>query len=152
MATGRMPVRVGGGFDWVDARDVAACAMGAADRGRPGAKYMASGHWCSLADVARMIAAATDRKAPVLKVPLSLARMCSPVAEGLCRAAGWTPLFTPYSVDALRHHRRVSHARASAELGYEPRPLQETIIDTCRWFADNGYLGTTTVHVVGAHE
>lgn len=34
--------------------------------------------------------------------------------------------------------RYVSHEKATRELGYHPRPLQETIEDILRWNAENG--------------
>jgi nucleoside-diphosphate-sugar epimerase len=30
---------------------------------------------------------------------------------------------------------RISRARAEQDLGYRPRPLEETVTDTLRWFA-----------------
>jgi dihydroflavonol-4-reductase len=38
-------------------------------------------------------------------------------------------------LNALRSNRHVSHARATRELGYHPRPLRETVADTLQWFA-----------------
>ena len=50
------------------------------------------------------------------------------------------PLFTSRSLHALRNHQLVSHAKATRELGYEPRPLRQTIIDTYEWFREAGRL------------
>jgi dihydroflavonol-4-reductase len=142
MARGRLPVTVRGGFDWVDARDVAAAAIAAAVHPAPSRKYLLSGHWRSLQDVARLFAAEAGVESR-LAVPLSVARVCAPVGELLCRAAGWTPLFTPYAIEALGHHRLVSHARAALELGYAPRPIAQTLQDTYHWFVEHGWLNIT---------
>jgi nucleoside-diphosphate-sugar epimerase len=32
---------------------------------------------------------------------------------------------------------RISRARAEQDLGYQPRPLEETVADTLRWFEDH---------------
>jgi dihydroflavonol-4-reductase len=41
----------------------------------------------------------------------------------------------------LESNKNISHAKASKELGYEPRPLQQTIADTVDWFRSYGFLG-----------
>jgi len=64
---------------------------------------------------------------------------------------GKQPLFTACAVDALAQHPRVSHERAALELGYSPRPFEETLADTYDWFRDNGYLsrGRSTMRASG---
>jgi nucleoside-diphosphate-sugar epimerase len=42
---------------------------------------------------------------------------------------------------ALRSNRHISHEGAARELGYRPRPFRETLIDTLRWFEEDGQLG-----------
>jgi nucleoside-diphosphate-sugar epimerase len=49
-------------------------------------------------------------------------------------------LFTSDSLRVLRNHRHISHACANAELGHNPRPLEETLRDTFEWFKQAGKL------------
>jgi dihydroflavonol-4-reductase len=140
LATGRLPVVVGGGFDWVDARDVVAAAVAAAVRATPGSKYVLSGHWVSISRVAELICGVTGARRPVGAAPLSLARACAPLGEAVCYLTGAEPVFTRYAVAALAQHRHVSHERATRELGYRPRPFEQTLVDTCRWFEERGIL------------
>jgi hypothetical protein len=37
-------------------------------------------------------------------------------------------------------HRHISHAKATRELGYQPRPFEQTVRDTLAWFAEAGML------------
>jgi dihydroflavonol-4-reductase len=150
MARGRLPLTVDGGFDWVDARDIAAAAVAAAAHPSPSRKYVLSGHWRSLREVSHLLAASTGCDSR-LSVPLSLARICAPAGDLLCRIAGWTPLFTPYAIEALRHHRFVSHERATRELGYAPRAIEETLADTHRWFVERGWLPACGALEGGGH-
>jgi dihydroflavonol-4-reductase len=69
-----------------------------------------------------------------------LAKMAAPFATGYNRITGGRPLFTGIAMKSLESNRSVSHSRASLDLSYEPRPLQDTIKDTLEWFNDNGYL------------
>jgi dihydroflavonol-4-reductase len=59
---------------------------------------------------------------------------------GLARFNHTQPIYTRLTLDALDSNRQISHARASRDLGYQPRPLQETVQDTLNWFVHNGYL------------
>jgi nucleoside-diphosphate-sugar epimerase len=43
-------------------------------------------------------------------------------------------LYTPAALKPLQGNYRISHERATRELDYCPRPLQETLLDTWNWF------------------
>ena len=75
-------------------------------------------------------------RAPRFTIPLWLADLVEPLLHGLARLNGSGPLYTRAMLHALRSNRRMSHARAARELGYAPRPLQVTLEDTLRWFAE----------------
>ncbi len=140
LARGRLPALVDGGFNWVDARDVVWGALRAAERAPSGARYLLSGHWVALRDVAAIVEAIVDVPAPRLICPLRLAVLGAPLATAGARLVGKRPLFTSFSLEVLRGHRFVSHARAAQELGYHPRAFTETIADTLRFFAERGRL------------
>ena len=140
MANGKLPALVAGGFDWVDVRDVAQAALRAAERAPSGARYILSGHWVSLPDLARLVAEISGVPAPGFVCPMWLARVGAPFITGFDRLAGRRPLYTSVSLRALRSHRNISHQRASGELDYHPRPFRETLVDTLRWFEENGQI------------
>jgi dihydroflavonol-4-reductase len=140
MAQNRLPALVGGGFDWVDARDVAAGAIAAADRAPSGAGYLLSGHWVSVCDIAGMISQFTHAAEKRFVCPLWLARLSAPVIESAGRWRGKRPLYTRVSLRNLNGNRNISHARATRELGFQPRPFRETLEDTLRWFVAAGRL------------
>ncbi len=140
LALGRIPALVRGGFDWVDVRDVAAGALRAEQLAPPGARYLLSGHWHTLREVAERAAAVTGRRAPLVTVPLGLADACAPLMLLLAHFNGSRPIYTRVMLQAMRSNRQVSRARAERELGYTARPLAETVRDTLHWFMENGYL------------
>lgn len=140
MAKGKLPGLVTGGFDWVDARDVADGAIRAEQLGACGAKYILGGEWRSLRDVCVLVAEYTGIPAPLITAPMFLAEATMPIMERWMRFRGGPPLFTRVSLRALRGNRRVSHALAEKELGYRARPLMQTIWDALNWFMDNGYI------------
>jgi dihydroflavonol-4-reductase len=140
MAWHKLPALVTGGYDWVDVRDVVAGAVAAEKKAPSGSCYLLSGHWVSIPDIAAMIAGITGVPAPKLTVPLWLARLGAPAIEALGRFRGKRPLYTGVSLRALRSNRQINHEKATSELGYQPRPFRDTIVDTMRWFWENGQL------------
>lgn len=142
LARGRMPVLLNAGFNWVDVRDVVQAAITAAEVAPFGASYIISGHWRTLIEIAAAVARVTGGPVPRRVSPYWLARLGAPLVCRLDRLLGRRPLFTPFSLATLRQHRHVSHDKATRELGYHPRPFEETVADALYWFRDNGDLDT----------
>ena len=140
LACGKLPALVAGGFDWVDVRDVVDGAIRAEERVPTGAKYLLSGHWVSMPDLAALVEQVTGTSPPRLVCPLWLAPVGVPFADVVARITGSRPLYTSVSLRALHSNRSISHERAARDLGYNPRPFRETLIDTLRWFKESGYL------------
>ena len=143
MAEGRVPVILKGGFDWVDARDVADGAIKAEQVALPGANYLLSGTWLSVGETAAIVAEIRGRKPPAIVCPVSVARACAPIVTTVSSWTGTRPIFTSVSLKALAGNRNISHAKATRELGYEPRPIRETLADTIQWFINNGFIKVT---------
>jgi dihydroflavonol-4-reductase len=140
LARGTMPALVDGGFNWVDARDVALGGMAAADRGRRGEAYFLCGRWASLAELAGLVHQARPEVRCPPVAPMSLARVWAPVSSAFAQLRGGRPRFTSEALLALRGHRKVSHKKAAIDLGYTPRPLEDTVRDSLVWFTQAGLL------------
>jgi len=142
LAKGRIPVIVTGGFDFVDVRDVVAGAISAEKQGRTGEHYILGGRWASIKELANLVCEAMGGRVrkPVLCVPLRLAKIFAPIGEIVANLAKTEPLFTREAMIALNSNRNIVTTKAQHELGYTPRPLQETICDTVKWFVENGYI------------
>ncbi len=141
MYTNSLPMLVPGGYDWVDVRDVVACAIAAAEKARKGERYIASGGYLSLKDLSKMIGNVTGRKTPSFTGPTILAKIGLPFISVYAKLHNEAPLYNLNSLEILKHSNRcISHAKASNELGYSPRPLEDTIKDTFDWFNMNGFI------------
>jgi dihydroflavonol-4-reductase len=138
MQRGRLPVLPTGGYNWVDARDVSAGAIRAAQVAQTGSCYILSGHWLSIHEVAGMAARISGTRPPRLVIPLWLAGLGLPVLEKLATLRGSQPLYTSAMLSALRSNRLITHARATRDLGYAPRPFADTLTDSLAWFAQQG--------------
>ena len=140
MQRGQLPALTSGGYNWVDVRDVVAGAICAAEVAARESRYILSGHWLSIKEVAGMAAQLSGTRAPRLVVPLWLAEMGLPIMERLATLKGTQPLYTRAMLSALRSNRFITHARATQDLGYQPRPFVETLTDTLAWFAQQGLM------------
>jgi dihydroflavonol-4-reductase len=145
LAKNKLPALVTGGFDWVDVRDVVAGAILAEANAPHGARYLLSGHWVSMGDIAASVAKITGVPVTRFVCPLWLAHIGAPIIKGISHLNGKRPLYTDVSLRALKSNRHISHEKATRELGYQPRPFQETLVDTLRWFEENGQLNCSPI-------
>ncbi len=147
IANRKLPALIKGGYDWVDARDVSRGAIDAEAKAPAGAKYLLSGHYVSVSDVATMIETITGSPVPRFITPMWLARSAAPIVTSFNRLLGRRQYFTRVSLRALRSNRYISHEKATREFGYNPRPFRESLVDTLQWFRENGNIPSTTSFV-----
>lgn len=137
---GRMPAGIDGGFDFVDVRDVARGLLLAAEHGRSGESYLLNGTWVHFLELARMTAEVTGAPAPRRAVPMWMVRPVAPLVALAARMQGREGVFTPDALRALRLGPRVDRSKAERELGYQPRPFEESVRDIFDWFKQAGRL------------
>lgn len=133
----KMRFYVSGGYDFVDVRDVAQGIIAASERGQKGKTYILAGQFITVRTVIDIVAEIMGHQPLDIHVPLPLALAASRWAERL----HLLPLlgdngaqFTQQSLSVLQSNGLISHAKATRELGYQPRPIAETITDTLHWF------------------
>ena len=134
LCNGGLPALIDGGFDWVDVRDVAEGAVSAGEHSPSGEKYILSGHWAAIQDLAKIVEEVCGTRAPRWVLPMWMGRLGAPFLTAFGQLTKRPSLCTSASLKPLRGNRRMSHRFAAKELGYRPRPLKETVIDTLRWF------------------
>lgn len=138
-ARGRIPAMLEGGFDFVDVRDVASGLLAAAERGRCGENYLLAGHHLRMLEAIRLAATAADRRGPLFAIPLWMIRPIIPVAERISRRFG-SDVISEAAIAAITCAPRVDGSKAVAELGYAPRPAEETIRDLIAFFVGTDRL------------
>ena len=136
----RMPALVGGGFDWVDVRDVTSAMLAAARRGRTGESYLLPGHAAAVPELAELARRCSHVDVARRVAPLWAVGLTAPAATLLARRTGNPLLPTREALRALRSFPRVDGSKAARELGHHPRPLSETITDLHEYFVATGRL------------
>jgi dihydroflavonol-4-reductase len=141
LCRGKIPALIPGGYDWVDVRDIVDGTISAIERGRTGQSYLLSGHYKTLSELYRQIVDIRGKHKKLPVMPFWLAEIGVPFLKAWARITGNNPLYTRESVEILKTaHNNISHQKAEDELGYKPRPFEETLRDTINWFMENNYL------------
>lgn len=131
---GKLPMAVKGSYDFVDVTDVAQAVLSAVTKGRTGECYLITNRNYTIKEILDMAAKSLNIKRIKHFVPLSLARAVAPLCEAHYRRKKMTPLFTKYSLYVLDSGDVFCHDKATKELDYHPKDMQQTIDDTVQWF------------------
>jgi dihydroflavonol-4-reductase len=136
---------IDGAYDFVDVRDVVSGLIAANEKGRTGETYILSGEQLSVKHLMEMIWEITGKRFMQMKVPLELARFIANFTPTYYRIARKKPRITPYALETITSNSVITHKKASRELGYSPRSLYESLVDTIQWFLeDRSLLGVST--------
>jgi dihydroflavonol-4-reductase len=127
-----IPVYVDGGINISDVRDVARGHILAEESGVSGERYILAGRNFTLQRLFADLARISGVPAPVLRLPGGLAVGAAEVIERF-------DLPIPVSADETRSATlwwTYTPAKAKRELGYRPRPHEETLVDAVSWQAE----------------
>ncbi len=116
----------------VDIADVATAHRLAADRAPAGGRYILGGEDILFSELLARIEALSGRPMPRRRIPYALAAMTARVAEALARIGGGTPAATVEGVRVARAPRPYANTLAIRDLGWRPRPLDDTLGATVR--------------------
>jgi dihydroflavonol-4-reductase len=131
----RLNFLIEGSYDFVDVRDVAHGLILAAEKGRAGELYILSGEPISIEGLRDCVQAENGNRGVSIRLPLVFARFIARLTPPFYRALRIKPRFTLYSINTVAGNSTISHAKATRELGYQPRSLIATIDDTVRWWS-----------------
>lgn len=138
---GKIPALISGGYDWVDVRDIVKAAVVSIEEGEKGERYILSGHWKTLCELAELTYEISGKRYSKLTCSPGLARAGLPFLKLYCRLNSTQPLYTKDSLEILQTgHSRISSEKARKTLGFNARPMEETLRDTFDWYRENGFL------------
>jgi dihydroflavonol-4-reductase len=138
---GRMYATLDTGLNVIHVRDVARGHLLAAERGRIGEKYILGHQNLSLAEIFRVLADLTGRRAPRFRVPYALAWSGACCMEAAARLTRRAPRVSLTAVRMARKHMYFSPAKAVRELGLPQTDVREALRDAVQWFTEWGYAG-----------
>ncbi len=133
---GKIKAYLSMGLNLVDVKDVARGHILAAIKGRIGERYILANENKMLIEFLRLLEKASGVKAPRICIPRPFAYLGAAVIEGIGKISGRNFPVTRAEIRRLRYFSFFSHEKAARELGYAPRPLDETLSETVRWFRE----------------
>lgn len=132
---GLFPMSFGfGSCNFIDVRDCAKVMVAAAEKeGNNKECYLACGSVISLDDFIGVLADACGRKHPKLVLKKSFIDKAIPLYEKLSNLAKLPPMINEYSIRKISENFNFVNTKARNELGFEPRSLKQSLIDTIEW-------------------
>ncbi len=128
-----------GGLNYIDARDVAAAHIAAAEHGTVGERYILGGQNLTHRETFQQVLNAVGNTRPFITVPNWL---IPPLAHAvdLAHTLGANLPVDKGRILLSREFMYYDTFKAQNELGLQTRSFAESIHDTYRWYIDNGYI------------
>lgn len=153
---GKLPGLPPGAFSAVDARDVADAHIAAAERGRRGERYIATGTAIKVSDLIPLVGKLANVRTPTRHVPMTLLFVLAAFQELGARMFGKPALLSMAAVKLMKSEGEDNNAydltKSQRELAYSVRPLEKTLADTIAWYRAHGYLKTPASQQPGHSE
>lgn len=135
----KLPAYIETGLNLVAARDIAIGHVLAAERGRPGERYILGSENLSFEQILRRLSVITGIPAPTTKIPYTLAYTTGVLTTAWANITGREPIAPLEGVKMARKKMFVTHAKATRELGFLPAPADCALQRAVDWFRTNGY-------------
>ena len=134
-AFGKLPFVLGSiELEAVGVEDAAAAMILAAEHGRIGERYLISEKMISNAEVVRIAAEAAGVPAPTRTIPLPVAYAMAALGSAKARLRGTDERLNLNALRLMRAEAPVDHSKAVRELGWQPRPVEESIAAAARFW------------------
>lgn len=134
------PLAPTGAFSVCDVRDVAAATLVAAKSPQATGRYILAGHNISYLETWRQFARAAGKRGPRFRAGPINRWIGALAGDAWGRITGREPNLNSAGMRMSCQEHCFSSARAQAELGYQIRPLEETIADAWQWFVEHDYV------------
>jgi dihydroflavonol-4-reductase len=137
---GQTPAYLDCEFNMVDARDIAAGQILAADKGRIGERYILGNANLSLGELLAELQRLTGLSMPRTRIPYALALVSALVSEGISNVTKKPPIAPITGVRLTRTSMAFDCSKARGELGWFCRPLEQSLRDAIAWMSGRGLL------------
>jgi dihydroflavonol-4-reductase len=136
-AFGKLPFVMSGiELEAVGVEDAARAMVLAAEKGRVGERYLVSEKMISNAEVARIAAEAAGVAPPKKSLPLPVSYALAALGSAKSRVRGTDERLSLASLRLMRAEAELDHSKAVRELGWQPRPVEESIREAARFWVN----------------
>src|SRR5574341_310541 len=137
----KFPAYVDTGLNLVDVTEVARGHVVAAEKARPGERYILGGENLTLKQILDKLAALTGIPAPTVKLPYAVALVSGAMDTFFTgMLLGREPRVTLDAVPMGRKKMFASAAKAERDLGWKVVPVEGPLGKAAEWFKSHGYV------------
>ncbi len=137
---GETPAYLDCEINMVDARDIAAGHILAADKGRVGERYILGNANLRLGELLAKLHRLTGLPMPRTRIPYALALVSAVVSEGISNMTKKPPIAPLTGVRLTRTSMAFDCSKARGELGWSCRTLEQSLCDAISWMSGCGLL------------
>lgn len=136
----KMPAYMDTGLNVIDVQDCARGHILAANKGKPGERYILAHENLPILRIFQMLSEISGIKAPAFKVPKIMGLMTGFMSELKSRATGRPPNVPLAGVRMAMKPMYYDNQRAINELNLPTRPVLDTLRRAAAWFVDHKYV------------
>ncbi|EHJ53232.1 SDR family oxidoreductase [Streptococcus macacae] len=139
----KLPGIIKASYSVADARDVADIHILAMKYGRNRERYLAAGRYMTMEEVMKTLEKVSGIPAPKKRIPMPLLRLFAIWNEIYHFITGKPILVSKDLVELFNEEYQRTHfdqTKMKNELGGQFRPVEETMLDTIKWYRNHGYL------------
>lgn len=136
----QMPAYVDTGLNLIDVRDTARGHLLAAEKGKPGERYILGGENLTLQRIFERLSRLSGLPAPTVQIPYAVAFTAGVFSTAWAHVTGREPRAPLDGVRMARKKMFVTTDKAKRELGFEAGPVDSALQRAVDWFRSNGYV------------
>ena len=140
LLTGKVPCYFEGRLPLVDVEELATGHLLAAEKGRPGERYVLSSENVSFKAYSELVCEVAGLDPPRKKVPGFVLQAVAYASEFVADCfTKRPPAVTVSGVRLLARSYHVDSSKAARELGFPQNPIRTSVARAVHWFRENGY-------------
>lgn len=132
VARGEFPFYTSGGVSVVHVEDVVNAMIKAMAKGHSGERYILCGENITIRELFEMISEEAGVRAPRIYLPNAIVRLIGRYGDLMEKLGRKGPLNSENAWSSILFHW-FDHAKATRELGFQPRPARAAIHDSVEW-------------------
>ena len=137
---GKMPAGVEGTFNCADNRDMAETILRACKDGRTGESYILGGDMIGMKEVFDILSEHTGLPTIKIILPASIGKMLGKMSDVAEKVTHKPQRMTSFAVYNLVRNNEFDSSKAIEELGYNPRPMAQSIAEEIDWMIQEGIV------------
>ena len=137
IANSKRPFSINVGYDYVDVRDLSKTAVNCVSKGVSGQNYIVGGNYMDFVYMADVMSQELGRKLIRGTLPFASIYLSLPMYYVLSLITNTPRAISLDSIHTIKvQNKNIPSQLSKDQLGHSPRPIEETITDTLKFFKD----------------